>query len=80
MYSLYKIFTKDKNIIFFLLLACEELLISAPKIIQFLSSPLPKLNSPPLLNPMPYPEYLYLSISAFSVRLRALKKQFSSVG
>ena len=34
------------RILFFLLLACEELLISTPKIIQFLPNPLAKLNSP----------------------------------
>ena len=77
---MYKIFTKDMNI-FFLLLACEELLKSAPKIIQFLPNPLvPKLNSPYLSNPMPYPEYLYLSISAFLVKLTAPNKQFPNVG
>ena len=47
---------------------------------QFLPSPLSKLNSPPLSNPMPYPEYLYLSISAFLVKLSAPNKQFSNVG
>ena len=69
-----------KRILSFLLLACEKLLKSAPKIIQFLPSPLLKLNSPCLSNPMPYPLYLYLSISAFLVKLPAPKKQFSNVG
>ena len=78
-YSLYKIFTKDKNIIF-LLLACEELLKFAPIIIQFQPSPVPKLNSSCLSNPIPYPLYLYLSISAFLVKLTAPNKQFSNVG
>ena len=62
-YSLHKIFTKDKNI--FLLLACEELFKSAPKIIHSLPSPLPKLNSPCLSNPIPYPQVL-INISIFS--------------
>ena len=66
--------------LFFLLLACEELLKSAPKIIQFLPSPLPKLDSLCLSNPMPYPLYLHLSISAFLVKLTAPNKQFSNVG
>ena len=49
-----------------LLLACKELLKSAPKIITFL--PYPPLGCEKLpfeSNPIPYPEYLYLSISAF---------------
>ena len=69
------------RILFFLLLSCEELLLkSAPKIIQFLPSPLPKLNSPCLLNPMLYQLHLYLSIPAFLVKLTAPNKQFSNVG
>ena len=82
-YSLYKIFTKDKNITFFFnitLLAYEELLKSALKIMQFLPSLLPKLNSRPLSNPMPYPEYLYLSMSALLFKLTAPNKQLSHVG
>ena len=35
---------------------------------------------PFLSDPIPYPEYLYLSISAFLVRLTASHKLFSSVG
>ena len=62
-----------------LLLACEELPKSAP-IIHFLTSPLPKLNSPCLSNPIPYPLYLYLSISAFLVKLTAPNKQLPNVG
>ena len=34
---------------------------------------------PLLLNPVPYPEYLYLSISAFLIKVTAPNKQFSSV-
>ena len=35
---------------------------------------------PSILNPIPYPEYLYLSILEFLVKLTAPNKQFSSVG
>ena len=35
---------------------------------------------PFLLIPVPYPEYLYLSISAFLIKVTAPNKQFSSVG
>ena len=49
-----------------LLLACEELLKSAPKIITFLPYPPLGYEKLPLeSNPIPYPEYLYLLISAF---------------
>ena len=49
-----------------LLLACEELLKSAPKIITFLPYPPIGCEKLPLeSNPIPYPEYLYLLISAF---------------
>ena len=37
-------------------------------------------NSPFLSNPIPYPEYLYLSKSAFFVKVTAPNKQFSNVG
>ena len=47
---------------------------------QFLPSLLPNLNSRPLSNPMPYPEYLYLSMSALLVKLTAPNKQLSHVG
>ena len=51
------------KILFVLLLLCEELLKSAPKIITFLPYPPPGCEKPPLeSNPIPYPEYLYLSI------------------
>ena len=41
-------------------------LISAPKIIIFLPNPITgKQKVPFISNPIPYPEYLYLSISAF---------------
>ena len=56
------------KILLVLLLACEELLKSAPKMITFLSYPPHGCEKPPLeSNLIPYPEYLYLSISAFFV-------------
>ena len=65
------------NISFLLLSICLEELISAPKIITFWPNP-PRGNEklPLLSNPIPYPEYLYLSISAFLVKVTALNKQF----
>ena len=63
-----------------LLLACTEPLISAPKIITFL--PYPPLGCEKLRlesNPIPYPKYLYLSISAFFVNLTAPNKQLCKV-
>ena len=50
-------------------------------IITFL--PVPPLGcekNPCLSNPIPYPEYLYLSVRSFSVNLTAPTKKFSSVG
>ena len=63
-----------------LLLACTELLKSAPKIITFtpyVPSTYKKL--PFELKPTPYPEYLYLLISAFFVILTAPNKEFFKV-
>ena len=57
------------RISFFLLSTCTEGLIFTPKIISFLPNPLPNENSSFLSNPIPYPEYLYSSISTFSVNL-----------
>ena len=55
-----------------LLLVCVELLKSAPKIITFLPyPPLGCVKLPLESNPTPYPEYLYLSISAFFVNSTA---------
>ena len=63
-----------------LLLACAELLISVPKIITFLpNSPLGSEKVPLESNPIPYPEYFYLSISAFSVNLTAPNRQLCKV-
>ena len=68
---------QEQEYYFFLVLACEELLPKfAPKIIQFLPTPLPKLNSPCLSNPIPYPLYLCLSISVFLVKLTAPTNNF----
>ena len=63
-----------------LLLACAELLISAPKIITFFPYPPLGCEKDPFeSNPIPYPEYLYLSMSAFFVNLTAPNRQFSKV-
>ena len=63
-----------------LLLECAELLISAPKITTFLQSPPLGCEKFPFeSNPIPYPEYLYLLISAFFVNLTAPNRQFSKV-
>ena len=50
------------------------------KTIQFLPDPFPTEKVLFLSNPIPYPEYLYLSISTFLVKLTARNKTFSSVG
>ena len=64
-----------------LLLACVELLKSAPKIITFLPSPPLRCEKFPLeSNPIPYPEYLYLSTPLFFVNLTAPNRQFCKVG
>ena len=61
------------------LLACAELLISAPKIITFAPNPPFGCEKDPFeSNPIPYPEYLYLLISAFFVDLTAPNRQFSN--
>ena len=55
-----------------LLPICDEEFKSAPKIITFLPYPPPGNEKLPLLsNASPYPEYLYLSTSAFLVKLTA---------
>ena len=61
----------------FLLSIWGEELISAPKINRFWPYPLPGNEKPSLLaNPIPYPEYPYLSISTFSVKVTAPNKHF----
>ena len=55
--------------------------MSTPNVITFRPNPVPgseKLSC--LSNPIPYPEYPYLSMSAILVRLTAPNKQFSGVG
>ena len=64
---------------FFLLSIFADELISAPKIITFLPMSLPNEKDVSLSDPMPYPEYPYLSISAFLVNVTDPNKQFSSV-
>ena len=68
------------KILFLLLLECVKQIKSAPKIITFLSySPLECEKDPFEPNPIPYTEYLGLSISAVFVNLTALNRQFSKV-
>ena len=68
------------KILLVLLLACVELLKSTPKIITFLPyPPLGCVKLPLESNPIPYPEYFYLSISAFFVNLTVPNRQFFKV-
>ena len=67
------------KIYFFLLSTCTEEFISNSKIIWFLPNPLPTEKIPFLSNPIPYPEYLYSSISTFLVKRTGPNKKFSSV-
>ena len=63
-----------------LLLACKEMLKSAPKIITFTPFVLSVCKELPFLSKsMPYPEYLYLLISTFFVILTAPNKEFFKV-
>ena len=64
----------------FLLSIFDDELISIPKIIAFLPVSLPMEKDVFLSNPIPYPEYPYLSISAFLVNLTDPNKQFPNVG
>ena len=59
----------NTNTLFTMLLACTELLKSAPKILPF--PPLGCEKDPLESNPIPYPEYLFLSTSEFFVILIA---------
>ena len=65
---------------FFPLSIFADELVSTPKIITFSPVSLPIERDVSLSNPIPYPEYPYLSISAFFVNLIDPNKQFSSVG
>ena len=58
----------------------DDELISTPKTITFLPISLQNKKDVSLSNPIPYPEYPYLSISTFLVNLTDPNKQFSSVG
>ena len=67
-------------ILFFLLLVCEEFLASKLEIIIIFASILfPKLNLVPSSKQIPYPEYLYLEVSAFLVIYTAPNKLFWAV-
>ena len=60
-----------------LLLTCVELLRSAPEIITFTPYVPPACKKRPFESKlMPYPEYLYLLISAFFVILTSPNKEF----
>ena len=64
-----------------MLLIFVDELISTPKIIKFL--PVPPLGyekNPFPSNPIPYPEYVYLSISTFSYNLTAPNNELLSIG
>ena len=55
--------------------------MSTPKIITFWPYPPPGSEKFPFLsNPIPYPKYPYLSMSAFLVKVTAPNEQFSNVG
>ena len=69
--------TPKINMSFPLLPTWIDEFISAPKIIIFWPNLPPGNEKLPLLsNPIPYPEYSYLSISAFLVKVTAPSKQF----
>ena len=70
-----------QNYIFFLLSTCPDELLSAMNIITFLANPLPSDNEkiPRVSHPLPYPEYLCLSKSAFLVNSATPNKEFSNV-
>ena len=64
---------------FFLLSSFADELISTPKTITFLPISLPIEKDVSLSNPIPYPEYPYLSISEFLVSLTDPNKQSFNV-
>ena len=67
----------NTNALFTLLSACTELLQSAPKITKFLPYPPLGCEKDPFeSNPILYPEYFYLSTSAFFVNITAPNRQF----
>ena len=58
---------------------CKASHISSKKIALLPYLPLGCEKVPFYSNPIPYPEYLYLSMSAFFVNLTAPNRQFSKV-
>ena len=69
------------KISFFLLSTFIDKLMFTPKIVTFLPNPVPgdeKISCPS--NQIPYPECLYLSISAMLVKVTARNKQLWSDG
>ena len=63
-----------------MLSTCTEELISTPKIITILPNPLVGNEKVPFVsNPIPYPDYLYLSISTFFTNLTAPNREFPSI-
>ena len=69
------------KISFFLLSILVDELISSSKIITFLLvPPLGCEKNPSLSNPIPYPKYLHLSMSAFLVNLTAPNNEIPSEG
>ena len=72
--SMFSSFTQNQNIFFLLSIFADDL-ISTLKVITFLPDPVPGNEKLPCLsNPIPYPEYLYLSISAFLFEVTAPNK------
>ena len=70
----------NTKILYTLLLACTELLKSAPKIMTFLSFSPPGCEKLPLeSNPIPYPEYFYLPMSELFANLIAPNRQFPKI-
>ena len=67
------------KIILVLLLSCEELLKSAPKIITFLAYLFGCETLSLESNPIPYPGYLDLSLLTFFVDLTAPNRQLCKV-
>ena len=64
----------------FLLSTYREEFIATPNIITFPPNPLANEKVPCLSNPIPYPEYLHLSKSAYFTNSTAPNKEFSSTG
>ena len=65
--------------LFFRLSGWNYELLSTPKIITFLVRLLSKFHEPALSNVIPYPLYIYFSLSLFSTILVAPNKPFLSL-